>query len=53
MKVIKVIIKGVPLVGNSGFMVFDGEYLENYTLRNLIVWPGRLIEPKSHIPNFK
>jgi hypothetical protein len=40
-------LKGVPLLGNAVFRDFEGKYLENYTLLNLIVWPGRLIEPKS------
>jgi hypothetical protein len=25
-------LKGVPLVGNAVFMVFEGKYLRNYTL---------------------
>jgi hypothetical protein len=27
-----VVIKGVLLMGNDVFMVFEGKYLENYTL---------------------
>jgi hypothetical protein len=27
----KILFKGVPLVGNAVFMVFEGKYLGNYT----------------------
>jgi hypothetical protein len=39
-------------MGNGVFMVFEGKYMENYTLWNLIVQPIRLIEQKSHILNY-
>ena len=38
-----------PFVKNAVFMVFEGKYLETYTLWNLIVQPSCLIEPKLSI----
>ena len=44
-------LDGVPIVRNAVFMVFEGKYLETYTFWNLIVEPGSLIKPESHISN--
>ena len=34
-------LKGVPVMINGVFMVFEGKYLKNNTLWNLIVWLSR------------